>query len=166
MFYLSVCLSIFLSVVFVLFFNIYVTFCCLMIFQNQREIIVVFLSVRGSNSRALKIAGVTTLICALIASQIFTAVIIFDQNKQIEELNKKSDRLGRDITRGPKGTKHLWNSTRLSTVSHRALQKRGTLKIKWNREMKESYQKLDLKVALIQKILCSVEVFFPTTFTR
>lgn len=56
----------------------------------------------GSNSRALKIAGVTTLICALIASQVFTAVIVLDQNKQIEELSKKSDRLGRDMARGPK----------------------------------------------------------------
>ncbi|XP_075889099.1 HLA class II histocompatibility antigen gamma chain-like isoform X2 [Nelusetta ayraudi] len=57
----------------------------------------------GSNSRALKIAGLTTLVCALLASQIFTAVMVLDQNKQIDNLQRKSEQMGRDLSRAPKG---------------------------------------------------------------
>lgn len=60
-------------------------------------------SAGASNSRALKIAGLTTLVCALLASQIFTAVMVFDQNKQIDNLQRKSEQMGRDLSRAPKG---------------------------------------------------------------
>ncbi|MEY6412367.1 hypothetical protein WJF12_23365, partial [Salmonella enterica subsp. enterica serovar Corvallis] len=57
----------------------------------------------GSNSRALKIAGVTTLACLLVASQVFTAYMVFDQKQQIHTLQKSSERIGRQMTRTSQG---------------------------------------------------------------
>lgn len=53
----------------------------------------------GSNSRALKIAGLTTLACLLLASQVFTAYMVFGQKEQIHALQKNSERMGRQLTR-------------------------------------------------------------------
>ncbi|XP_030595045.1 CD74 molecule, major histocompatibility complex, class II invariant chain a [Archocentrus centrarchus] len=53
----------------------------------------------GSNSRALKIAGLTTLACLLVASQVFTAYTVFNQKQQIHTLQKNSDRMGKQLTR-------------------------------------------------------------------
>nr|XP_020478241.1 HLA class II histocompatibility antigen gamma chain [Monopterus albus] len=53
----------------------------------------------GSNSRALKIAGLTTLACLLLASQVFTAYMVFDQKQQIHTLQKNSERMSRQMTR-------------------------------------------------------------------
>ncbi|CAN9514943.1 unnamed protein product [Ophioblennius macclurei] len=53
----------------------------------------------GSNSRALKIAGLTTLVCLLVSSQLFTAYIVFDQKQQLQSLQRTSDKLSRSLTR-------------------------------------------------------------------
>lgn len=53
----------------------------------------------GSNSRALKIAGLTTLACLLLASQVFTAYMVFNQKQQIHTLQKNSERMGKQLTR-------------------------------------------------------------------
>ncbi|XP_074503656.1 CD74 molecule, major histocompatibility complex, class II invariant chain a [Sebastes fasciatus] len=53
----------------------------------------------GSNSRALKVAGLVTLACLLLASQVFTAYMVFDQKQEIHSLQKNSDRLGKQLTR-------------------------------------------------------------------
>ncbi|KAF7228104.1 CD74 molecule, major histocompatibility complex, class II invariant chain a [Nothobranchius furzeri] len=53
----------------------------------------------GSNSRALKIAGLTTLACLLLASQVFTAYMVFSQKQQIHSLQKSSEKMGKQITR-------------------------------------------------------------------
>ncbi|KAM9357168.1 CD74 molecule, major histocompatibility complex, class II invariant chain a [Symphorus nematophorus] len=53
----------------------------------------------GSNSRALKIAGLTTLACLLLASQVFTAYMVFGQRQQINTLQKNSEKMGRQLTR-------------------------------------------------------------------
>uniref|UniRef100_A0AAX7SK46 Thyroglobulin type-1 domain-containing protein n=1 Tax=Astatotilapia calliptera TaxID=8154 RepID=A0AAX7SK46_ASTCA len=53
----------------------------------------------GSNSRALKIAGLTTLACLLVASQVFTAYTVFSQKQQIHTLQKNSDRINKQLTR-------------------------------------------------------------------
>ncbi|XP_076595334.1 CD74 molecule, major histocompatibility complex, class II invariant chain a isoform X2 [Chaetodon auriga] len=53
----------------------------------------------GSNSRALKIAGLTTLACLLLASQVFTAYMVFGQRQQIHSLQTNSERMGRQLTR-------------------------------------------------------------------
>ncbi|XP_017279592.1 CD74 molecule, major histocompatibility complex, class II invariant chain a [Kryptolebias marmoratus] len=52
----------------------------------------------GSNSRALKIAGLTTLACLLLASQVFTAYMVFNQKQQIHSLQKNSEKMGRQLT--------------------------------------------------------------------
>ncbi|XP_047210055.1 CD74 molecule, major histocompatibility complex, class II invariant chain a [Girardinichthys multiradiatus] len=57
----------------------------------------------GSNSRALKIAGLTTLACLLVASQVFTAYMLFDQKQQIHTLQKSSERIGRQMARTSQG---------------------------------------------------------------
>lgn len=54
---------------------------------------------RRSNSRALKVAGLTTLACLLIVSQIVTAYMVIDQSKQISSLKKKSEEVGKQLTR-------------------------------------------------------------------
>ncbi|XP_031175357.1 CD74 molecule, major histocompatibility complex, class II invariant chain a isoform X2 [Sander lucioperca] len=53
----------------------------------------------GSNRRALKVAGLTTLACLLLASQVFTAYMVFDQKQQIHSLQKNTDRMGKQMTR-------------------------------------------------------------------
>lgn len=74
----------------------------------------VFLSLRGSNSRAFKIAGLTTLACLLLASQVFTAYTLFGQKQQIHTLQKNSDRMSRQLTRTPPGKKEglRWSLSR------------------------------------------------------
>ncbi|CAJ1058566.1 CD74 molecule%2C major histocompatibility complex, class II invariant chain a [Xyrichtys novacula] len=54
---------------------------------------------RASNSRALKIAGLTTLACLLLASQVFTAYMVISQKQQIHSLQKSSEKLGKQLTR-------------------------------------------------------------------
>lgn len=61
------------------------------------------ISHRGSNSRALKIAGLTTLACLLVASQVFTAYTVFSQKQQIHTLQKNSDRINKQLTRSSHG---------------------------------------------------------------
>ncbi|KAK2904092.1 hypothetical protein Q8A73_010749 [Channa argus] len=53
----------------------------------------------GSNSRAFKVAGLTTLACLLLASQVFTAYMVFSQKQQIHSLQKNSDRMSKQLTR-------------------------------------------------------------------
>ncbi|XP_030001836.1 CD74 molecule, major histocompatibility complex, class II invariant chain a [Sphaeramia orbicularis] len=53
----------------------------------------------GSNSRAFKIAGLTTLACLLLASQVFTAYMVFDQKQQIHTLQKNSEKMGKQVLR-------------------------------------------------------------------
>uniref|UniRef100_A0A2I4AU44 CD74 molecule, major histocompatibility complex, class II invariant chain a n=1 Tax=Austrofundulus limnaeus TaxID=52670 RepID=A0A2I4AU44_AUSLI len=66
---------------------------CLVTYRNPGE------PRGGSNSRALKIAGLTTLACLLLASQVFTAYMVFDQKEQIHNLQKNSERMGKQLTR-------------------------------------------------------------------
>lgn len=58
---------------------------------------------RGSNSRALKIAILTTLACLLLASQVFTAYMVFDQKQQIHTLQRNSERMRKQLTRASHG---------------------------------------------------------------
>ncbi|XP_026213928.1 CD74 molecule, major histocompatibility complex, class II invariant chain a [Anabas testudineus] len=53
----------------------------------------------GSNSRALKVAGLTTLAVMLLASQVFTAYVVFNQKQQIHTLQKNSERMDKQLTR-------------------------------------------------------------------
>ncbi|XP_022045190.2 CD74 molecule, major histocompatibility complex, class II invariant chain a [Acanthochromis polyacanthus] len=53
----------------------------------------------GSNKRAFKIAGITTLACVLVASQVFTAYMVFDQKQQIHTLQRNSEKLSKDVSR-------------------------------------------------------------------
>ncbi|XP_077388798.1 CD74 molecule, major histocompatibility complex, class II invariant chain a [Festucalex cinctus] len=52
---------------------------------------------RGSTGYAVKVAGLTTLACLLLASQVFVAFMVFDQRQQIQTLQKDSDKLTRQI---------------------------------------------------------------------
>ncbi|XP_035506133.1 H-2 class II histocompatibility antigen gamma chain [Scophthalmus maximus] len=54
---------------------------------------------RGSNSRAFKVAGLTTLACLLLASQVFTAYMMLSQKRQITTLQKNSDQMAKQWTR-------------------------------------------------------------------
>ncbi|XP_051955577.1 H-2 class II histocompatibility antigen gamma chain-like [Xyrauchen texanus] len=47
----------------------------------------------GSNSQALKVAGVTLLAGILIAGQAFTAYMAFNQKEQLNTLERRTDRL-------------------------------------------------------------------------
>ncbi|XP_049441615.1 CD74 molecule, major histocompatibility complex, class II invariant chain a [Epinephelus fuscoguttatus] len=68
--------------------------------SGSEEVLVLPAAPRGgSNSRALKIAGLTTLACLLLASQVFTAYMVFNQKQQIHSLQRNSDKLGRQLTR-------------------------------------------------------------------
>ncbi|XP_054648489.1 H-2 class II histocompatibility antigen gamma chain-like isoform X2 [Dunckerocampus dactyliophorus] len=51
----------------------------------------------GSNSRALKVAGLTTLACMLVASQVFVVYMVFDQRQQIHSLQKNADKMNRQL---------------------------------------------------------------------
>ncbi|XP_056139017.1 CD74 molecule, major histocompatibility complex, class II invariant chain a [Lampris incognitus] len=51
----------------------------------------------GSNSRAFKVAGLTTLACLLLASQVFTAYLVFNQKGQINNLQKNSDNMRKQL---------------------------------------------------------------------
>ncbi|XP_034037161.1 CD74 molecule, major histocompatibility complex, class II invariant chain a isoform X2 [Thalassophryne amazonica] len=53
----------------------------------------------GSNSRALKVAGLTVLTCLLLASQVFTAYMVISQKQQIHSLQKNSDRMSKQMIR-------------------------------------------------------------------
>nr|XP_057919473.1 CD74 molecule, major histocompatibility complex, class II invariant chain a [Doryrhamphus excisus] len=52
---------------------------------------------RGSNSYALKVAGLTTLACVLLASQAFMGYMVFDQRQQIHALQRNADRMNRQL---------------------------------------------------------------------
>ena len=56
-------------------------------------------SIRSSNSRAFKVAGLTTLACLLLASQVFTAYMVFGQKQQINSLQRDSDKMAKRLTR-------------------------------------------------------------------
>ncbi|KAF7668455.1 hypothetical protein LDENG_00011980 [Lucifuga dentata] len=53
----------------------------------------------SSNSRALKVAGLTTLACLLVASQVFTAYMVVSQKQQIHTLQKNGEQMTREMTR-------------------------------------------------------------------
>uniref|UniRef100_A0A3B5L8S1 CD74 molecule, major histocompatibility complex, class II invariant chain a n=1 Tax=Xiphophorus couchianus TaxID=32473 RepID=A0A3B5L8S1_9TELE len=57
----------------------------------------------GSNSRAITIAGLTTLACLLLASQVFTAYMVLDHKQQIHSLQKNSERMSKQMIRIPQG---------------------------------------------------------------
>ncbi|XP_044219649.1 CD74 molecule, major histocompatibility complex, class II invariant chain a [Thunnus albacares] len=70
---------------------------------GSEEVLVTSAVPRGSsNSRALKVAGLTTLACLLLASQVFTAYMMFNQGQQIHSLQKNSERMGKQLTRSSK----------------------------------------------------------------
>lgn len=70
---------------------------------GSEEVLVETTQTRGaSNSRALKIAGLTTLACLLLASQVFTAYMVFDQHQQIKVLQKSSNKMERQVVRASK----------------------------------------------------------------
>ncbi|XP_068450697.1 CD74 molecule, major histocompatibility complex, class II invariant chain a [Clinocottus analis] len=54
---------------------------------------------RVSNRRAFKVAGLTTLACLLLASQVFAAYMLFGQKQEIHALRTHAERLGRQLTR-------------------------------------------------------------------
>lgn len=58
---------------------------------------------RGSNSRALKVAGLTTLACLLLASQAFTAYLVLDHKQQIHNLQKNSEKVEKQLMRSSHG---------------------------------------------------------------
>ncbi|XP_053180180.1 CD74 molecule, major histocompatibility complex, class II invariant chain a [Scomber japonicus] len=67
---------------------------------GSEEVLVAPATLRGgSNSRALKVAGLTTLACLLLASQVFTAYMVFDQKQQIHSLQRNSEKMGKQLTR-------------------------------------------------------------------
>ncbi|NP_001306867.1 HLA class II histocompatibility antigen gamma chain [Larimichthys crocea] len=68
----------------------------------------------GSNSRAFKVAGLTTLACLLLASQVFTAYMVFGQKDQIRTLQKNSERLGRQLSRSSQGSSNRGASMRMA----------------------------------------------------
>lgn len=62
-----------------------------------------FFFVRGSNSRAFKVAGLTTLACLLLGSQVFTAYMVFGQRQQIQDLKGNNERMSKLMTRSNQG---------------------------------------------------------------
>lgn len=67
---------------------------------GSEEVLVAPAGPRGSsNKRALTVAGLTTLACLLLASQVFTAYMVFNQKQQIHSLQKNSERMGKQLTR-------------------------------------------------------------------
>lgn len=68
-------------------------------------------SVRSSNSRALKVAGLTTLACLLLGSQVFTAYMVFGQRQQIRELQGNNQRISNQLTRSNQGNEIESDST-------------------------------------------------------
>lgn len=73
--------------------------------SNDTYLFFLFLSLRSSNKRALTVAGLTTLACLLLASQVFTAYMVFNQKQQIHSLQKNSERMGKQLTRSSQGKK-------------------------------------------------------------
>ncbi|XP_034399667.1 H-2 class II histocompatibility antigen gamma chain-like [Cyclopterus lumpus] len=53
----------------------------------------------SSNRHAFKVAGLTTIACLLLASMVFTAYMVFDQNQEIHSLKKNAERLSKQLTR-------------------------------------------------------------------
>ncbi|KAM7417745.1 hypothetical protein PAMA_017406 [Pampus argenteus] len=66
---------------------------------GSEEVLIPTTGPTRSNSRALKVAGLTTLACLLLASQVFTAFMVFDQKQQISSLQKNSERMGKQLSR-------------------------------------------------------------------
>ncbi|KAM9377103.1 CD74 molecule, major histocompatibility complex, class II invariant chain a isoform 3-T3 [Pholidichthys leucotaenia] len=66
---------------------------------SEEALVAPALRTRGSNSRALKVAGLTTLVCLLVASQVFTAYMVFNQKEQLHTLQKNNEKLGRQMSR-------------------------------------------------------------------
>lgn len=60
----------------------------------------------ASNSQALKIAAVTTLVCILLSAQAFTAYMVIDQKQQIHELQTSNDKLERQMFARPRVASH------------------------------------------------------------
>ncbi|XP_075959285.1 CD74 molecule, major histocompatibility complex, class II invariant chain a isoform X1 [Anarhichas minor] len=56
----------------------------------------------GSNRRAFKVAALTTIACLLLASQVFTAYMVFGQKQEIHSLQRNSERLGKQLARSSK----------------------------------------------------------------
>lgn len=52
----------------------------------------------ASNSRALKIAGLTTLACLLLSAQVFTAYMVFDQRQQIQGLQTINQKMEKQMS--------------------------------------------------------------------
>ncbi|XP_033829809.1 H-2 class II histocompatibility antigen gamma chain-like [Periophthalmus magnuspinnatus] len=59
---------------------------------------------RGSNSHALKVAGITALVCLLVSAQVFTAYLVFDQKQQIQGLQTNNQKMERQMTLRSRGT--------------------------------------------------------------
>ncbi|KAJ0002487.1 hypothetical protein NQD34_007636 [Periophthalmus magnuspinnatus] len=69
---------------------------------------------RGSNSHALKVAGITALVCLLVSAQVFTAYLVFDQKQQIQGLQTNNQKMERQMTlrsRGKEVFRTKWKRT-------------------------------------------------------
>lgn len=59
-------------------------------------------------------AGLTTLACLLLASQVFTAYMVFNQKQQIHTIQKNNEKLGKQLTRSSQGK----TDTEMLTIRH------------------------------------------------
>lgn len=105
---------------------------------------------RGSNSRALKVAGLTTLACLLLASQVFTAYMVFGQKQQISQLQSKSDNMAKDIHRSSRGNAKRSVSL-LSNCLHQT--ERSCRNAELKGKVIAHFMKLDLKARQRNEIL-------------
>uniref|UniRef100_A0A8C6UEQ4 CD74 molecule, major histocompatibility complex, class II invariant chain a n=1 Tax=Neogobius melanostomus TaxID=47308 RepID=A0A8C6UEQ4_9GOBI len=55
----------------------------------------------SSNRQALKIAGITTLVCLLLSAQAFTAYMVFNQRQQIQGLEGTNKELQKQMVQRP-----------------------------------------------------------------
>jgi len=67
-----------------------------------------------SNSRALKVAGVTLLAGILIAGQAFTAYMSYNHREQLNTLERRNDRLHELSRKFGQRTTILWASVNLT----------------------------------------------------
>ncbi|XP_076021107.1 CD74 molecule, major histocompatibility complex, class II invariant chain a [Genypterus blacodes] len=67
--------------------------------ESQEPLVGVAAPAGSSNRRAFKVAGLTTLACLLVASQVFTAYMVVSQKQQIHTLQKSAEQMTKEIGR-------------------------------------------------------------------
>ncbi|KAJ7996422.1 hypothetical protein DPEC_G00236910 [Dallia pectoralis] len=67
---------------------------------SEQTIIHVGTTPRGSNKRALMIAGITLLACLLIAGQALTAYFVLGQKNDIKDLEHQANNLNKELNKG------------------------------------------------------------------